>query len=186
MNCKGTCFDCEHARCFAGTYDSWAGPGEPSMAECGLATDEKGKVLDQPLFDLCEENEWNEDVLPEKCGHFEPKVFGKCAQCGKTMNSPQFSHKFFSSESAPVCSDECKKVLDAKEDERQKKEEEDVRKMQDEMGSRIQVRLACNGDMVSESSVEILDISEGFFGQDEMKFVCPECKCEHVSNRYGR
>jgi hypothetical protein len=51
--------------------------------------------------------------------------------------------------------------------------------------SPIRVRLACSGDMVSESNVKFEGIEEDIEGRDILTFGCPECGEIHRSLRFG-
>jgi len=49
----------------------------------------------------------------------------------------------------------------------------------------IRVLLPCNGDMVSESNVDIRNIEESIDGHDILTFGCPACGGQHQSLRFG-
>lgn len=184
MNCEKSCFNCKNAKCYGGSPDTRDYPGDAPMAECLLALDEKGNTLDETLFDLGEKNEWREEVMPSVCGHYEARVYEKCGECGKVMNSPEFSHELFvyqpfSGEPVAVCSEECLEAGTAKA----------VQESENEIpffGKRaIRVLLACTKEMIDETTVRCIDVHEDIEGRDEVLFVCPSCGEEHFSLRFG-
>ncbi len=108
---KLTCFDCIHARIDSGTWGSYYTPPEPAMAEC------QNKEVD---VNLLEEHEWNETIMPSLCGHFQPRLVGKCSNCGKEINTPEWSWTLWAytiGDAMPVCSEECKRVIEDEVDE---------------------------------------------------------------------
>lgn len=99
---KPTCFDCITTKIYRGSAGSYYSPPEPDEAEC------LNEDVDNKLF---EENDYNEDDLPELCGHFNPRMIEKCYCCSKEMNVPEWSWKIWAGtlyDCVPVCSEECK------------------------------------------------------------------------------
>jgi hypothetical protein len=192
MNCTKSCFNCKNACVYGGSLDTRDCPGEAPMAECRLAMDAKGRTLDKTLFELGEQNEWREEIMPTKCGHYDPILIEKCGYCGKVMNSPEFSHEFYgfdaySGERVAVCSKECGSKLGDSTKEAKERFDKEYDDYAREQASRcnVSVRLSCNGDLVKEDKVESVDIREDFQGRDVLTFKCPECGKTHESLRFG-
>lgn len=188
MKRNKSCFNCCNAAICAGSDDTRDCPGDAPMAECRLAMTPAGRVVDSVLFELGEANEWHEEIMPEKCGHYVPLLHEKCAHCGCTMNSPEFSHEFYaydfcSGESAPVCSEKCNLAYNYKSEREYMKSQEGMDVLRDEPP--INVMLECSKEFVNEMQVKFVDISEDFSGRDVLLFECPVCKEQHSSLRYG-
>ena len=112
---KPTCFDCQLAKISKGYPDTRYEPGMPDMVEECNAIDPDGK-----LEEIKESVEYRENLLPELCGQFKPIMINKCEYCKKEINAPEWSWKIWAMtmyESIPICSEECKKII---EDETEK------------------------------------------------------------------
>jgi hypothetical protein len=104
-----SCFNCKHAAICEEDPGCWSlpngdpgWPGEPAhLEEC------KCLEVPQELFDA---DDWDEESLPDKCGHYDPIMVEKCVKCDKPINQPRYSWEWWAAgyDSQPVCSKECK------------------------------------------------------------------------------
>lgn len=112
---KPSCFDCIHSQYIAGSPQTQYDPGEPDRAECNNSQIEKEwKSKYEKIFEY---EDFQEDLLPEKCNNFEPKMIEECSICNKTINMPEYKwytyvYNFESDLVLPACSDDCKNAYD--------------------------------------------------------------------------
>jgi len=100
-----SCFNCINSAKFKGFPDTRLDPGEPNSTECGCP--DVGE-------DLLDNND--EEILPEKCGHYNPVMVDEKCYCGKEINRPEFEHEYWFNwfDNKPCCSDKCVKLLKKK------------------------------------------------------------------------
>jgi len=72
-------------------------------------------------YKLLDKYKKNPGVIPQFCGHYEPKMVKKCFYCDETIHHPVYTWRYWVEdvfEDLPVCSRRCQEELQAELDHR--------------------------------------------------------------------
>ena len=68
-------------------------------------------------YTIMEMHEWDPNVLPLHCGHYDPALIEACYECKKPIGEPWWSWGIWAEipiDYAPTCSERCRKKLKRK------------------------------------------------------------------------
>lgn len=107
--------------------------GMPDSYICGIAEDADFEGQSYDWYEQLQENlgnKFDERVVAQVCPHYKHELVEKCCNinCQNPLNVPEYLHKlwadFHYGDPVPVCSQECKAVLDHQAREELRLEEE--------------------------------------------------------------
>lgn len=104
---KTTCYYCTNGKLVS----------EDIVIDCDLQRRNYIKCnFHDEIAEIGKEHEWNARIMPTVCGKFAPKMVEACRVCKKAINVPEHEwDKWGGIKSTPVCSDECRREIEAQE-----------------------------------------------------------------------
>lgn len=94
-----SCSNCKHSARVPGNSFIYGQLYKRDQIEC---------VLHKELKEIGEKNKWDNLVMPEVCGKYEPKMVHRCGYCGKIIDKPECEWDLYAGPNiTPVCSVEC-------------------------------------------------------------------------------